>query len=71
MTYLIDDLVKFPQRKLNVNRGELEVMFIEASAKAGHNVKSLFKKIAQALPEWIALLRLMPLNRCLSLSDYK
>ncbi|KNE93963.1 GTP-binding protein ryh1 [Puccinia striiformis f. sp. tritici PST-78] len=29
---------------------ELEVMFIEASAKAGHNVKSLFKKIAQALP---------------------
>lgn len=26
------------------------VMFIETSAKAGHNVKSLFKKIAQALP---------------------
>lgn len=25
-------------------------MFIETSAKAGHNVKALFKKIAQALP---------------------
>lgn len=25
-------------------------MFIETSAKAGHNVKTLFKKIAQALP---------------------
>ncbi|KAI9626952.1 hypothetical protein H4Q26_017639 [Puccinia striiformis f. sp. tritici PST-130] len=32
------------------DKRELEVMFIEASAKAGHNVKSLFKKIAQALP---------------------
>jgi hypothetical protein len=26
------------------------VMFIETSAKAGHNVKALFKRIAQALP---------------------
>ena len=25
-------------------------MFIETSAKAGHNVKTLFKRIAQALP---------------------
>lgn len=25
-------------------------MFIETSAKAGHNVKALFRKIAQALP---------------------
>lgn len=25
-------------------------MFIETSAKAGHNVKTLFRKIAQALP---------------------
>lgn len=25
-------------------------MFIETSAKAGYNVKALFKKIAQALP---------------------
>ncbi|GAA5874223.1 hypothetical protein JCM8547_007796 [Rhodosporidiobolus lusitaniae] len=29
---------------------ELNVMFIETSAKAGHNVKTLFRKIAQALP---------------------
>ncbi|KAI9269897.1 CBN-rab-6.1 protein [Sporodiniella umbellata] len=29
---------------------ELGVLFIETSAKAGHNVKPLFKKIAQALP---------------------
>ncbi|PWO00471.1 putative YPT6-GTP-binding protein of the rab family [Tilletiopsis washingtonensis] len=29
---------------------EYNVMFIETSAKAGHNVKTLFKKIAQALP---------------------
>ncbi|KAG0189056.1 Ras- protein Rab6 [Apophysomyces sp. BC1034] len=29
---------------------EHNVMFIETSAKAGHNVKLLFKRIAQALP---------------------
>ena len=29
---------------------ELTVMVIETSAKAGHNVKTLFRKIAQALP---------------------
>ncbi|KAI8086910.1 P-loop containing nucleoside triphosphate hydrolase protein [Gilbertella persicaria] len=29
---------------------ELNVMFIETSAKAGHNVKTLFRRIAQALP---------------------
>lgn len=29
---------------------ELNVMFMETSAKAGHNVKSLFKKIAMSLP---------------------
>jgi Ras-related protein Rab-6A len=29
---------------------ELGIMSIETSAKAGHNVKSLFKKIAMALP---------------------
>ncbi|KAL1920408.1 uncharacterized protein VTP21DRAFT_785 [Calcarisporiella thermophila] len=29
---------------------EYNVMFIETSAKAGHNVKALFRKIAQALP---------------------
>lgn len=29
---------------------DLNIMFIESSAKAGHNVKTLFRKIAQALP---------------------
>ena len=29
---------------------QLNVMFMETSAKAGHNVKSLFKKIALSLP---------------------
>ncbi|KAI8976854.1 ras-related protein rab-like protein-6A [Pilobolus umbonatus] len=29
---------------------ELNVIFIETSAKAGHNVKTLFRKIAQSLP---------------------
>ena len=29
---------------------ELGIMSIETSAKAGHNVKTLFKKIAMALP---------------------
>lgn len=29
---------------------ELNVMFIETSAKAGYNVKALFRRIAQALP---------------------
>ncbi len=29
---------------------ELGIMFMETSAKAGHNVKSLFKKIALSLP---------------------
>lgn len=34
------------QRKAN----ELNVMFIETSAKAGYNVKQLFRKVAAALP---------------------
>lgn len=29
---------------------EFNVMFIETSAKAGYNVKALFRRIAQALP---------------------
>lgn len=28
----------------------MNIMFMETSAKAGHNVKSLFKKIALSLP---------------------
>ncbi|CEI87138.1 ras-related protein rab-like protein-6A [Rhizopus microsporus ATCC 52813] len=43
------------KREVTVEEGEkrakeLHVMFIETSAKAGHNVKTLFKKIAQSLP---------------------
>jgi Ras-related protein Rab-6A len=29
---------------------QMNIMFMETSAKAGHNVKSLFKKIAMSLP---------------------
>jgi len=29
---------------------QLDIMFMETSAKAGHNVKNLFKKIAMSLP---------------------
>ncbi|KAJ1974255.1 GTPase Ryh1 [Dimargaris xerosporica] len=43
------------KRQVTVEEGdkkarEYNVMFIETSAKAGHNVKTLFKRIAQALP---------------------
>ncbi|KIK31068.1 hypothetical protein PISMIDRAFT_670009 [Pisolithus microcarpus 441] len=34
----------------NTRATQLNVMFMETSAKAGHNVKSLFKKIALSLP---------------------
>jgi Ras-related protein Rab-6A len=30
---------------------ELDVMWIETSAKTGHNIKGLFRKVAQALPK--------------------
>lgn len=33
-----------------VKSTELGILFMETSAKAGHNVKSLFKKIAMTLP---------------------
>lgn len=33
----------------NAKSTELNIMFMETSAKAGHNVKSLFKKIAMSL----------------------
>lgn len=33
----------------NARAQELNIMFMETSAKAGHNVKSLFKKIAMSL----------------------
>lgn len=43
------------KREVTTQQGEEEakknnLMFIETSAKAGHNVKNLFKRIAQALP---------------------
>lgn len=43
------------KREVTVAQGEEEakkhnLMFIETSAKVGHNVKTLFKRIAQALP---------------------
>ncbi|KAJ1386562.1 Small GTPase superfamily [Sesbania bispinosa] len=47
------DLVE--KRQVSTEEGEaksreLNVMFIEASAKAGFNIKALFRKIAAALP---------------------
>jgi Ras-related protein Rab-6A len=43
------------KREVTTAQGEEEakknnLMFIETSAKVGHNVKNLFKRIAQALP---------------------
>jgi Ras-related protein Rab-6A len=43
------------KREVTTQQGEEEakknnLMFIETSAKLGHNVKQLFKRIAQALP---------------------
>jgi Ras-related protein Rab-6A len=35
---------------LETRAKELGVLYMETSAKAGHNVKNLFKKIALALP---------------------
>lgn len=43
------------KREVTTQQGEDEakknnLMFVETSAKVGHNVKHLFKRIAQALP---------------------
>ena len=49
------------KRQVSTDEGErkakeLNVMFIETSAKAGYNVKQLFRRVAEALPgqkrEW-------------------
>ena len=54
--YITSDLIKLiiarqvTPEDLDKQAKELGVMSIETSAKAGHNVKSLFKKIATALP---------------------
>ncbi|KAH8149592.1 uncharacterized protein LAJ45_06222 [Morchella importuna] len=42
----VDDVREEGEKKAK----EFKVMFIETSAKAGHNVKTLFRRIAQALP---------------------
>merc|ERR1712035_141183 len=56
---LVDD------RKVSVDEGrkkakELNVSFFETSAKTGHNVKHLFKKIALALPKSDDMIREQP-----------
>ncbi|MQM05684.1 hypothetical protein Taro_038501 [Colocasia esculenta] len=48
-------LYEWPSRQVSIEEGEakardLGVMFIETSAKAGFNIKALFRKIAAALP---------------------
>ena len=48
-------LFRSDKREVTTQQGEEEakkngLMFIETSAKVGHNVKNLFKRIAQALP---------------------
>lgn len=45
-----DDTRQVTPEDLDKRAKELGVMSIETSAKAGHNVKALFKKIAMALP---------------------
>ncbi|KAG1362084.1 Ras-related protein RABH1b [Cocos nucifera] len=53
--YLEDRTVRLQLWQVSIEEGEakareLGVMFIETSAKAGFNVKALFRKIAAALP---------------------
>lgn len=43
------DLSQVTLEEANARASELNIMFMETSAKAGHNVKSLFKKIAMSL----------------------
>lgn len=48
-------VLTFARRQVTVEEAtnkaaQLNIMFMETSAKAGHNVKSLFKKIAMSLP---------------------
>ncbi|EIW65444.1 hypothetical protein TREMEDRAFT_70574 [Tremella mesenterica DSM 1558] len=46
----LNDKRQVTPEELDKRAKELGVMSIETSAKAGHNVKTLFKKIAMALP---------------------
>ncbi|MED6167729.1 Ras- protein RABH1b [Stylosanthes scabra] len=48
-------VISFTRRQVSIEEGEAKarefnVMFIETSAKAGFNIKALFRKIAAALP---------------------
>ena len=48
-------IYNFPHRQVTLEEAtakatQMNIMFMETSAKAGHNVKSLFKKIAMSLP---------------------
>ena len=50
----IKQFLKF-NRQVSVEEGEArakehDIMFIETSAKAGFNIKALFRKVASALP---------------------
>ncbi|KAL1844516.1 hypothetical protein VTK73DRAFT_2378 [Phialemonium thermophilum] len=52
---LVGNKTDLPNREVTTQQGEEEarknnLMFVETSAKLGHNVKTLFKRIAQALP---------------------
>jgi hypothetical protein len=49
------------KRQVSTDEGErkakeLNVMFIETSAKAGYNVKQLFRRVAEALPGKLVVL---------------
>lgn len=55
VTELLWDSHLFFIRQVSVEEGEArakehDIMFIETSAKAGFNIKALFRKVASALP---------------------
>jgi GTPase SAR1 family protein len=66
------------KREVTTQQGEEEakknnLMFVETSAKLGHNVKTLFKRIAQALPGMEgsdAAAQASSQSRCLLSSSY-
>lgn len=50
MTLVLPCRRQVPFEEGEAKAKELDVMFIETSAKAGHNVKQLFRRVAAALP---------------------
>ncbi|KZS88342.1 GTP binding protein [Sistotremastrum niveocremeum HHB9708] len=46
----LSDKRQVTHEEATTKASELNIIFMETSAKAGHNVKSLFKKIAMSLP---------------------